>query len=192
MSLRSALVIVVVTLGLVAWHSELWHVSPREAAPRPLELTTVRRPAPAGLDVTLPAVPIGMQRVRPDDAVLVLHYWAPWERNGLVQARALDSLRRVDGMEGLRVALVCSDPFPSVARYVGRHRLRLLVMLDGANELRRVLPCPALPYTYVVDRAGRIAVAQPGEVDWLGPATRELLRSLIAEPPTIPTEHVRT
>jgi hypothetical protein len=84
-------------------------------------------------------------------------------------------------MEGLRVALVCSDPFPSVARYVGRHRLRLLVLLDGQHELRRMLPCPALPYTYVVDRAGRIAVAQEGEVDWLGPATRATLTWLLAE-----------
>ena len=182
MRLRAALVAAVATLGLIAWHSELWHVSPRNARPRPLELSTTRHPAPAGLDLSLPAVPIGMHQVRPDDAVLVLHYWAPWEQDGLAQARGLDSLRRSDGLEGLRVVMVCSDPFPSVARYVGRHRLRLLVLLDGAHELRSVLPCPTLPYTYVVDRAGRIAVAQEGEVDWLAPATRELLIHLIAEP----------
>jgi len=181
-TLRSALVTAAATLGLVAWHSELWHVSPQAVVPRPLALLAVRTPAPPGLDLSLPAVPIGMQRVRPDDAVLVLHYWAPWEQDGLAQARALDSLRRSDGLEGLRVTLVCSDPFPSVARYVGRHRLRLLVLLDGQHELRRVLPCPALPYTYVVDRAGRIAVAQEGEVDWLGPGTREMLARLLAEP----------
>ncbi len=182
MRLRVALVAAAATLGLIAWHSELWHVSPRNTRPRALELQTARRTAPPGLDLSLPAVPIGMHQVRPDDAVLVLHYWAPWEQDGLAQARGLDSLRRSDGLEGLRVVMVCSDPFPSVARYVGRHRLRLLVLLDGAHELRSVLPCPTLPYTYVVDRAGRIAVAQEGEVDWLAPATRELLMRLIAEP----------
>lgn len=181
MTLRNALVAAAVALGLVTWHSELWRVTSRAATPRPLMLGSSRPPAPPGLDVSLPAVPIGMERVRPDDAVLVLHYWAPWEQHGLVQAQMLDSLRREPEMEGLRVALVCSDPFPSVARYVGRHRLRLLVLLDGAHELRKVLPCPALPYTYVVDRTGRIAVAQEGEVAWLAPATRELLRGLIAE-----------
>ena len=175
MRLRAALVAAVATLGLIAWHSELWHVSPRNARSRPLELSTTRHPAPAGLDVSLPAVPIGMHQVRPDDAVLVLHYWAPWEQDGLAQARGLDSLRRSDGLEGLRVVMVCSDPFPSVARYVGRLRLHVAVMLDLRRELQAALPCPSVPYTWLLDARGRVVAAQPGEVEWLAPATRRLL-----------------
>jgi len=77
--------------------------------------------------------------------------------------------------------VVCFDPFPSVARFVARQRLRLSVLLDTERRLRRALPCPSVPYTYVLDREGRIAVAQPGEVDWLAPGSLAALRALIAE-----------
>ena len=80
------------------------------------------------------------------------------------------------------MVVVCFDPFPSVARYVARARLRLGVMLDHGRTLAQALPCPSLPYTYVLDRDGRIAVAQPGPVDWLGPGTRDALRRVLAEP----------
>ena len=57
---------------------------------------------------------------------------------------------------------MCFDPFPSVARYVARRRLALPVLLDLRGELRRQLRCPSIPFTYVLDAAGRIAVQQPG------------------------------
>jgi hypothetical protein len=125
-----------------------------------------------------------MQRVRGGGQVLLVHCWAPWQRHSREQARALDSLRREPDLEGLRVVVVCSDPFPSVARYVARQRLRLAVLLDGPGELRRTLPCPSIPYTYVIDGRGRIAVAQAGEVDWWSDGTRRTLRALLAEPDT--------
>ncbi len=65
---------------------------------------------------------------------------------------------------------------------MGRNRLRVPVLLDGRRALAPQLPCPSIPYTYVLDGRGRIAIAQPGEVDWLAPATRAALRGLIAEP----------
>jgi hypothetical protein len=58
------------------------------------------------------------------------------------------------------------------------------VLLDGERRMRSALPCPSVPYTYVLDASGRIAVAQAGEVDWFAPATREALGTLIAEPDT--------
>jgi hypothetical protein len=167
-------------LWLAAWHSQLFTVSRPGEAPRALEIRAVRATV-SGLDVVLPAIPIGMQRVRAGDGALLIHYWAPWERHGLSQAAQLDSLRRSEGMEGVRVVVVCFDPFPSVARFVARNRLRLRVLLDGRHELSRALPCPSIPYTYVIDRAGRLAVDQPGEVDWLSPVTRAALLRLGGE-----------
>ena len=75
-----------------------------------------------------------------------------------------------------------------MSRYVARMRLQLPVMLDLRHVLADQLPCPSIPYTYVVDRGGRIAVAQPGEVDWLAPATREAIRRVIAEPAPVPAD----
>jgi hypothetical protein len=173
---------VVAALAIAVWHAQLFTVSRPGERPRALAVRaeTQRRPAP--LDVVLPQVPVGMAHLRDGGAVLLVHYWAPWERHGALQAALLDSLRREPDLEPLRVVVVCFDPFPSVARYVARHRLRLPVLLDGERSLRAVLPCPSVPYTYVIDRAGRIAVAQPGEVDWFGAGSRDALRALLAEP----------
>ena len=52
----------------------------------------------------------------------------------------------------------------------------------GGKRQENVLPCPSVPYTYVLDGAGRIAVAQAGDVDWLAPQTRATLTALLAEP----------
>jgi peroxiredoxin len=135
----------------------------------------------ASFDVVLPQVPVGMAHLRDGGQVLLVHYWAPWERNGAAQAALLDSLRREPDLEGLRAVIVCFDPFPSVSRFVARRRLRLPVLLDTGRRMRSALPCPSVPYTYVLDRDGRIAVEQPGEVDWFAPGSRATLRALIDE-----------
>ena len=183
--MKPRVVIVTLLLVAVAWiavRSQLWTVARPGAAPAAL---VAREPAmrqAASLDATLPAVPVGMERLMSGRGVLLVHYWAPWEHASRSQAALLDSLHHLPEMEGLRVVVVCFDPFPSVARFVARQRLRLSVLIDGHEILRAALPCPSVPYTYVLDTRGRIAIAQAGEVDWLAPATRAALAGLLAEP----------
>ena len=174
--------VVVAALAFVVWRAELFTVSRPGERPRVLVVKPPAERRQASFDVVLPQVPVGMAHLRDGQQVLLVHYWAPWERHGAQQAALLDSLRREPELEPLRAVIVCFDPFPSVSRFVARHRLRLAVLLDGDRRMRRALPCPSVPYTYVLDRQGRIAAAQPGEVDWFAPATRAALEALIAEP----------
>lgn len=183
MTWRGALAsVAIATLAVTAWRAELFTVSRPGERQRVLEANPAGQRPGVDFDVTLPVVPVGMERLTSGDGVLLVHYWAPWERHSLAQAAALDSLRRSGQLGRVRAVIVCFDPFPSVARYVGRNRLRVPVLLDGRRALVVRLPCPSIPYTYVVDAAGRIAVAQAGEVDWLAPATARALRGLLAEP----------
>lgn len=175
-------------LGVIVWKAELFTVQRSDATPRSLELLPVARRTKATFDASLPVVPVGIQHVSPGGRVLIVQYWAPWMRHSGPQALTLDSLRRSMPPGSVEVALVCFDPFPSVSRYVTRLRLRLPVLLDLRRRLAAGLPAPSIPYTYVIDRAGRIAVQQSGEVDWLTGATRAVLDSLDAEaaPPPAP------
>jgi len=182
---RVLLVALLAAIGLWVWRAELFTVSRPGQAPLPLALAEARQPV--SFDVVLPAVPVGMVRLQDGGDVLLIHYWAPWEHDSRAQAAALDSLRRLPALEGMRVAIVCFDPFPSVTRYVARQRLRLAVLLDGERELRRSLPCPSVPYTYVLDRSGHIAIAQPGEIDWWSPQTIATLTKLLEEPAAAPS-----
>jgi hypothetical protein len=185
-----AIALVVGMLGMLVWRSELFTVEKRGTRPLPLSLVAAGARRPVTFDASLPLVPVGVERVTAGDGVLLVHYWAPWEHNSGPQAVSLDSLRRTLPPGALHLAVVCFDPYPSVSRYVGRMRLRLPVMLDLRRALVKQLPCPSIPFTYLVDRHGRIAAEQAGEIDWLSPATRATLDQVLAEPkPATPAPH---
>ena len=176
--LRVALLLIAVA-AFAIWKSQLFLVARPGDRPMPLKMTA--EPRAVAIDAVLPSVPFGAVHVRSGEVSLLIHYWAPWERHAARQAADLDSLLHSGALSNgpgaaTRVAMVSFDPFPSLSRYVARQRLRLPVLLDLQRSLANQLPCPSVPYTYVVDSQGRIVVAQPGEVDWLSPATLETLR----------------
>jgi hypothetical protein len=178
--------LVVAALAALAWRSQLVPVVHRPGPPQPLALAVAGERDPVRFDAVLPVAPVGERRVTPRGRPLIVHYWAPWERNGRAQIRLLDSLARAPGLEELDVVVVCSDPYPSVARFVARQRVRVTVVLDGRGDLKAQLPCPSVPYTWLLDRRGRVAARLAGEVDWFAPATRAALDSLLAEPEAEP------
>lgn len=183
MRLRLApIVLVLAALALLVWRRELFVVARPGDAPRPLSLVAESQITRPTLDAVLPAVPVGMVRLRAEGRVQIVHFWAPWELHSLAQAKAIDSLGTLIRPDRAHLAIVCFDPFPSVARWVRRAALRTPVLLDHSRALAASLPCPSIPYTYVLDASGRVVVAQAGEVDWLAPSTRALLDSLARAP----------
>lgn len=169
----AALLMILGVAGLVLWRAELFTVAAPGDGPMPLRASSssdVRT-----FEVPLPVVPVGIARVSPGEQPLLVHYWAPWERHGRAQILALDSLAATLPPGTARIVVVTFDPFPSVARFVGRARVRSTVLLDLRRELQRELPCPSIPYTWLLDAQGRVLVSQAGEVDWLAPATRAML-----------------
>ena len=173
---RAAILATLATIAFLVWRAELFTVA--RPGDRAQPLTVLAMPRDVRFDVLLPQVPAGVRRMRTGVRPQLVHYWAPWERHGAAQARALDSLRTTPVGSALDITVVCFDPFPSLARYVARQHLGVAVVLDHRRELARLLPCPSVPYTYVIDASGRIVVAQPGEVDWGSPETAEALDRL--------------
>lgn len=169
----AALLLVLGLLGLVLWRAELFTVAKPGDAPRALERSP--HAAPPEFDVSLPMVPVGIARLTPGVTPLLVHYWAPWERNSRAQILGLDSLMRTLPAGSVRLAVVTFDPFPSVARYLARLHIESPVLLDLRRELQAALPCPSIPYTWLLDERGHVLASQSGEIDWLSPATRELL-----------------
>src|SRR5206468_3351477 len=100
--------------------------------------------------------PIGVARLTPGREAMLVHYWAPWQRNSRAQVTMLDSLVRTLPAGGVQVAVVCFDPFPSVARYAARLHLRVPIMLDLRRAMQAALPCPSIPYTWLLDCRGRV------------------------------------
>ncbi|MFI5372713.1 MAG: TlpA family protein disulfide reductase, partial [Candidatus Eisenbacteria bacterium] len=172
----------VALVAFIAWRSELWSVQAPGRRPEPLVLLPENAREEVRFDVVLPCIPTGLKRITAPNVATLVHYWAPWEQGSRAQAAMLDSLAHAEPYAGLQVVLVCFDPFPSVARFVGRAHLKLPVLLDGGHALARTLPCPSIPTTYVLDARGRVVVRQSGTVDWWDPATLATLRRVMAEP----------
>jgi len=174
MRLRLAVLLLALgALGLVLWRAELFTVSRPGETPRPLARVSAHDSRT--FEVSLPQVPVGVTRVASAEGAWLVHYWAPWERHGRAQVLALDSLVRTLPPGAPRIVVVCFDPFPSVARFVARLRLGVPVLLDHHRQLQEALPCPSIPYTWLVGADGRVWVSQPGEVDWHSAETRALL-----------------
>lgn len=171
----AALLLVIGAFGLLLWRAQLFTVARPGDGPRPLVVAPESEPR--SFAATLPVVPVGVMRVEPGTVPLLVHYWAPWERHSRAQVAGLDSLAALLGPEQVRVVVVCFDPFPSVARYVRRHDVRSPVLLDLRRELQVALPCPSMPYTWLLDADGRVLVSQPGEVDWFAPGTRAAIEA---------------
>jgi hypothetical protein len=169
------LLLVIGAFGLLLWRAQLFTVARPGDGPRPLVVAPESEPR--AFAATLPVVPVGVMRVEPGTVPLLVHYWAPWERHSRAQVTGLDSLAALLGPEQVRVVVVCFDPFPSVARYVRRHDVRSPVLLDLRRELQVALPCPSMPYTWLLDADGRVIVSQPGEVDWFAPGTRAAIEA---------------
>jgi hypothetical protein len=179
-SLRAvAATTLVAAIAMAMWPGHLLTPGRPGPGPLPLRERSATSTRVASFDLVLPSVAGGMERLRAGGGPLLVHYWAPWEHHSAQQARLLDSLAHDERARDLRVAMVCFDPFPSVARFVGRHRLRLPVLLDGDRHLSSALPCPSVPFTYLIDRGGHVVVAQPGEVDWWAPATLAAVESAL-------------
>lgn len=187
MSRRAIFVLVViVAISFAAWRSQLFTVSTSVTTPQALEFLPAEEQHDVSFDVVLQVAPVGLRRLEDGHGPLVIHYWAPWSPDALDEATALDSLGRTATGQSVEVLLVTFEPFPSVARYVGRHRLSTPVLLDTERELRAALPCPRIPYTYLIDRSGRVVGAQEGPVDWIGPRTIATLDSLAATTAPLP------
>jgi hypothetical protein len=170
----AAVLLVLGAIGLVLVARGVVHGVEARARRRARSRAAAVRPPPA-FDVSLPLVPVGVARLTPGGRPLLVHYWAPWERHGRAQVLALDSLARTlpagRAARGDRVL----RPVP-----VGG-ALRGAAAAPRAGHAR---PAPRSPgraplperSLHVAARCARAVVAaQPGEVEWLAPATRALL-----------------
>ena len=137
-----------------------------------------RRTADALLALELPdekGVPLRMDQWR--GRVLVVNFWATWcvpcreEMPQFVKAQA------AEGARGLQFVGIAVDQPDKVAQFTQELKLNYPTMVGGmgAIELSRDLGnrLMALPFTIIVDRAGRVAHTQ------LGPLSPDKLQGII-------------
>lgn len=104
--------------------------------------------------------------------VLVLNFWATWCAPCREEIPDLIALRTRYFPHNVEVVGIAIDGATPVARFVDELRMPYPVLIGegAAQELSRVLgnPTGALPYTVVIDPAGRIRLRHLGRLDRAG------------------------
>ena len=115
------------------------------------------------------------------DQVVVLNFWATWCAPCLEEMPAFERIYRRYRSQGLAVIAVSLDKGDTskVEKFVDEHSLTFPVLLDLDGIAERIYPSFTIPFTYVIDKKGRIAARVDGAKNWSSNETFAALDILI-------------
>lgn len=113
--------------------------------------------------------------------VLIVNAWATWCEPCVAELQSFAALRAAVPDSALVFAMVAAQRREPVAAFVRRRRLTLPVYLE-LSPAPRVYGFDAVPTTWIIDRAGRIAFRHRGAMRWDTDAVRTLVTNLLAGP----------
>ena len=113
--------------------------------------------------------------------VVVLNFWATWCAPCRVEMPSFEKLYRRYRSEGVSVLAVTLDKNakPKIKSFVDEHNLSFPVLLDSKSEVERLYPSMTVPFTYVIDRKGRVVARVDGAKNWESEETFEAIEYLL-------------
>ncbi|MDP6711319.1 MAG: TlpA disulfide reductase family protein [Nitrospinaceae bacterium] len=116
--------------------------------------------------------------------VVVLNFWATWCAPCRVEMPSFENLYRRYRSEGMTVLAVTIDKNASVQikSFVNEYELSFPVLLDAKGEVERLYPSVTIPFTYVIDREGRVVARVDGAKNWESEETFEAIEYLLKKP----------
>ncbi len=113
--------------------------------------------------------------------VVVLNFWATWCAPCRVEMPSFENLYRRFRSEGMVVLAVAIDKNADakVKSFVDEYGLSFPVLLDAKGEVEQLYPSVTIPFTYVIDREGRIVARVDGAKNWESEETFEAIEYLL-------------
>ncbi len=113
--------------------------------------------------------------------VVVLNFWATWCAPCRVEMPAFETLYKRYRSEGLVVLAVSLDKtaLEKVPQFVEERHLTYDVLMDTEGTVERLYPSFTIPFTYVIDRTGRIVSRVDGAKNWESEETFEAVEYLL-------------
>ncbi len=105
--------------------------------------------------------------------VIVINFWATWCVPCVREMPSFESLYRRFRSKGLTILAVSLDKGDSkkVQEFVDKHRLSFPILLDTNGVAEKLYPSFTIPFTYVVDKLGRVVARVDGAKNWESPET---------------------
>ena len=115
------------------------------------------------------------------DKVVVLNFWATWCAPCLEEMPTFERLYRRYRSQGLTVLAVSLDKGNSetIKSFTAATNFTFPVLLDSEVIAEKTYPSFTIPFTYVVDKKGRVAARVDGAKNWATNETFEALEILV-------------
>ena len=116
--------------------------------------------------------------------VVVLNFWATWCAPCRVEMPSFEKLYRRYRSEGVAVLAVTLDKNagPKIKSFVDEYELSFPILLDEKGAVERLYPSMTIPFTYVIDREGRVVARVDGAKNWESNETFEAIEYLLKKP----------
>ena len=166
----------VVVLAVIVYRIQ---ISPSKMTVLNQEKPEVGHPAP---DFTLRNLQGNLEGlVDHKDKVIILNFWATWCAPCLEEMPAFEKLYRRYRSQGLTVLAVSLDKgdFSKVQGFVDSNNLTFPVLIDSDGVAEKLYPSFTIPFTYVIDKEGRVAARVDGAKNWASNETFAALDILI-------------
>ncbi|MBT3514120.1 MAG: redoxin domain-containing protein [Nitrospina sp.] len=116
--------------------------------------------------------------------VVVLNFWATWCVPCRVEMPSFEKLFRRYRSEGVTVLAITLDKNSEerIKSFVDEYGLSFPILLDDKSEVERLYPSMTIPFTYVIDREGRVVARVDGAKNWESNETFEAIDYLLKKP----------
>jgi peroxiredoxin len=180
--LRGKLVILCLILavyGVLRWAAS------RPTAPGPT-LTPTDQRQPFAIDKTLSALHGPAQSLsKLRGQVVLLNFWATWCYPCRAEMPSMQALYDAYQHAGFTILAIASDAQGQsvVGPFAEKHQLTFPILLDTHNAVGAQLQLPGIPTSYLLDKQSRIVGMEVGVRNWNSQAVRQIVETLLDEPP---------
>lgn len=113
--------------------------------------------------------------------VIIINFWATWCAPCVKEMPSFEALYRRYRSKGLTLLAVSLDKDGSakIQKFVDQHKLSFPVLLDTEGVAEKLYPSFTIPFTYVIDKQGRVAARIDGAKNWQSPETFQAVEYLL-------------
>ncbi len=115
--------------------------------------------------------------------VIVVNFWATWCAPCVKEMPSFETLYRRLRARGLTVLAVSLDKNgpAKVQKFVDKYKLSFPVLLDTERVAEKLYPSSTIPFTYVIDKQGRVVARIDGAKNWESPETFRAVEYLLKQ-----------
>ena len=115
--------------------------------------------------------------------VIVVNFWATWCVPCVKEMPSFENLYRRYRSQGLTLLAVSLDKGDStkVQVFADKHKLSFPILLDTKGVAEKLYPSFSIPFTYVIDKQGRVVARVDGAKNWESSETFEAVEHLLKQ-----------